>query len=101
MNTTHTLTRVMAATLLSGGVAMGGFGLSAGTAEADPSGCPESPYFCWCPGKPLPKSGSPIDWDMGVCHNYRYRTFGPGEFISPPAGFCPPSLLSDAPYDRC
>ena len=26
MNTTHTLTRVIAATLLSGGVAMGGFG---------------------------------------------------------------------------
>ena len=101
MNTTHTLTRVMAATLLSGGVAMGGFGLSAGTAQADPSGCPESPYFCWCPGKPLPKSGSPIGWDMNVCHNYRYRLFGPGELIPPPAGYCPPSLLSDAPYDRC
>ena len=63
-------------------------GLGAGNALADPSGCPESPYFCWCPGKPLPKSGAPITWDMNVCHNFRYRTFGPGELLQPPVGFC-------------
>jgi hypothetical protein len=102
MNTTPTLKRIVAGTLLAGGVAMGGFGLSAGTAQADPSGCPQSPYFCWCPGKPLPKSGSPITWDMSVCHNFHYRTFGGyGDLLTPPPGFCPPSLLSDNWYDRC
>ncbi len=84
-----------------GAAATGGVHLSAGTAQADPGACPESPYFCWCPGKPLPKSGAPITWDMNVCHNFRYRTFGPGEQIPPPAGYCPPSLLSDNWYDRC
>lgn len=102
MNATHILKRIVAGTLLSGGVAMGAFGLSAGTAEADPSGCPQSPYFCWCPGKPLPKSGSPIDWDMSVCHNFHYTTYGGyGDLLSPPAGFCPPRFLSDNWYDRC
>ena len=100
MNTTHTLKWIIAGTLLSGGVATGGFGLSAGTAQADPGGCP-SQYFCWCPGKPLPASGVPITWDMNVCHNYRYRAFGPGELLTPPPGFCPPALLSDNLYDRC
>jgi hypothetical protein len=85
-----------ASVLVSGSLA----GLSAGNALADP-GCPESPYFCWCPGKPLPKSGAPITWDMNVCHNFRYRTFGPGELLQPPAGYCPPALLSDNWYDRC
>ena len=82
-----------------GAAATGGVHLSAGTAH--PGACPESPYFCWCPGKPLPKSGAPITWDMNVCHSFRYRTFGPGEQIPPPAGYCPPSLLSDNWYDRC
>ena len=100
MCTTHTLKRIIAGTLLSGGVAVAGFGLSAGVAQAEPT-CPDSPYFCWCPGKPLPKSGTPITWDMSVCHNFRYRTFGVGEQITPPAGFCPPALLSDNWYDRC
>jgi hypothetical protein len=98
--TKSAMRRIIAGTLLSGGVAVAGFGLSAGVAQADPT-CPESPYFCWCPGKPLPKSGTPITWDMGVCHNFRYRTFGVGEQITPPAGFCPPALLSDNWYDRC
>jgi hypothetical protein len=100
MNTTHVVKRVMAGTLLSGVVATGAFALSAGTAVADPGGCPYQ-YFCWCPGKPLPKTGAPITWDMNECHNYRYRLFGPGELLQPPAGYCPPALLSDNLYDKC
>lgn len=98
MNTTNTLKRIAAAALLSGGVATGGFVLSVGTAQAGP--CPEE-YYCWCPGKPLPKSGAPITWDMNICHNYHYRAWGPGELLQPPAGYCPPALLSDNMYDKC
>jgi hypothetical protein len=99
--TTNTLMRITASALLTGGVAFGAFGLSVGTAQANSGPCPESPYFCWCPGQPLPKSGAPITWDMNVCHNFRYRLWGPGEQIPPPAGYCPPALLSDNWYDRC
>jgi hypothetical protein len=100
VSTTDTLKRIAAAALLSGGVATGGFVLSAGTAQADSGGCPEQ-YFCWCPGKPLPKSGAPITWDMNICHNYHYRAWGPGELLQPPEGYCPPALLSDNMYDKC
>ena len=73
MCTTHTLKRIIAGTLLSGGVAVAGFGLSAGVAQAEPT-CPDSPYFCWCPGKPLPKSGTPITWDMScLLYTSRFR----------------------------
>jgi hypothetical protein len=98
---THTLKRIIVRTLLSGSVAAAGFGLTAGTAQADP-GCPESPYFCWCPGKPLPKTSDAITWDMSACHNFHYTTFGGyGTLFSPPPGYCPPRLLSDNWYDRC
>jgi hypothetical protein len=48
MNTRRNLKRIIAGGLLSGGVAVAGFGLGAGTAQAD-SGQ-------WCPGQPLPDS---------------------------------------------
>ena len=101
MITTRTLKGIIAGTLMSGSVAVAGFGLTAGSAEAAPS-CPQSPYFCWCPGKPLPKTSDPINWDMNVCHNFHYTTFGGyGTLLSPPPGFCPPRPLSDNWYDRC
>ena len=37
MNTAYILRRMIAGALLSGGVAVAGFGLAAGTAQADPS----------------------------------------------------------------
>jgi hypothetical protein len=46
MNTTHTLKRIITGALLSGGIAVAGFGLAAGTAHADPIG-PKH----WCPGE--------------------------------------------------
>jgi hypothetical protein len=100
MNTPHTLTRIISGTLLSGGVAVAGFGLSAGTAHALPR-C-EVPYGCWCPGQPLPQTAGPITWDMNVCHNYHYSLLGGhGDLISPPPGFCPPHPFSDNKYDPC
>ena len=50
MYATHTLTRIIAGMLLSGGVAVAGFGLWAGVAQADPT-CPDSPVFLLVPGK--------------------------------------------------
>ena len=46
--------------VLSGGLGLAGLGLAAGTAQALPS---------WCPGQPLPAPN--VNWDMGLCHNYR------------------------------
>jgi hypothetical protein len=46
MNTPHTLTRIIAGALLSGGVAITGFGLAAGTAQAEPGFAPQ---VYWCP----------------------------------------------------
>jgi hypothetical protein len=83
MNTPHNLKRTIAGALLSGGVAIVGLGLAAGTAQADP----QSPGpFQWCPGQPLP--GTPampvaglnvtlpathVVWNNSVCHTY-WRT---------------------------
>ncbi len=48
MNTTHALRRIIGGALLSGGVAVTGLGLAAGTAHAT-----GGPYE-WCPGNPCP-----------------------------------------------
>jgi hypothetical protein len=88
MNTTRTLKRIIAGTLLSGGVAVAGLGLAAGTAQADPQ---SSGPFQWCPGQPLP--GHPgmsypathvsypathVVWDDSVCHTYWRLTVARG-----------------------
>ncbi len=49
MHSTHTLKRIVAGALLSSGVAMAGFGLAAGTAEAQPG---LAPQVHWCPNQP-------------------------------------------------
>jgi hypothetical protein len=78
MNIPHTLTRMIAGTLLSGSVAVASLGLTAGTAYADGHACTQG-GVCnreWCPGQPLPfatpkgalLSPSEVNWDMGVCH---------------------------------
>lgn len=61
--------RVVAGVLLSGGVAVAGVGLSAGTAQAI---CDPICHHQWCPGQPLPNSGEPIGWDKSVCHDWYY-----------------------------
>jgi hypothetical protein len=77
MNTT--LNRIVAGTLLWIGVAIAGSGLTAGTAQAGPGLAPQTPGWkvcqtqtCWCPGRALPSSHTPITWDMNVCHDWHY-----------------------------
>ena len=64
--------RIIAGTLLSGGVAVASLGMTAGTAEANPvapQGCTQ--YSCWCPGQPLPGHVAGA-WDMNSCHDWHY-----------------------------
>jgi hypothetical protein len=120
MNTTHTLKRILAGALLSGGVAVAGLGLGAGTAQAGPGfvpldawpGCPndhpQGPCH-WYPGQPLPPTGNhvtnPVRWDNGLCHTYYYVDFGQGNVAqniwdgdNPPAPPPPPpGLYCDLP----
>jgi hypothetical protein len=83
METTLTVKRVIAGTLLSGGLAVAGVGLGAGIAQADR---PSGPYT-WCPGQSMDR-GQAMDtpsgpdwtitpttkehfvWDMSVCHTW-------------------------------
>ena len=94
MNTTNMLKRIVAGALLSAGVAMAGFGLGAGTAQANTRG----PYQ-WCPGQPLPESD--VVWDMNACHTWYWVAYGfqanRGHFVyegdnPPPDRACIPLL---------
>jgi hypothetical protein len=72
MITSRALMRITAGTLLSGGVAVSGLAVAAGTAEAKPGyaqGCTQS--SCWCPGQPIPGHVAG-DWDMNSCHDRHY-----------------------------
>lgn len=79
----HHIVRKIAAALLSGGLALSDFGLTAAIAGAQPvpmpldawPGCPNDhpagPCH-WCPGQPLPPTGNhvtnPVVWDNDICH---------------------------------
>jgi hypothetical protein len=90
MNTPHNLKRIIAGALLSGGVAVAGLGLGAGTAQALPDG----PYT-WCPGQPrnahMPPGGQPgpaspgpsVEWDWNVCHSFWIVSWGEGNVDGP------------------
>jgi hypothetical protein len=92
MNGTHNLKRIIAGALLSGGIAVAGLGLAAGTAQAQPG---FAPLATWCPGQPVP-GYPPVVWDINVCHDYYETTNTPdhlthvveGEF-TPPNGPLP------------
>jgi hypothetical protein len=76
MNTTRTLRRTAVGALLSGAVAMAGFGLAAGTAQADNQG----PYR-WCPGQSMSAPAGPgltVVWNMNVCHTWYRVDYGKG-----------------------
>jgi hypothetical protein len=113
-----TIKRLTTIALVAGGLALGGIGLSAGTAEARPvpaplqawPGCPndhpEGPCR-WCPGDPPVQTGNlrvnPVIWDTGVCHTYWYVYFGQGnvadniwegESPPPPPPPPPPAIIS-------
>jgi hypothetical protein len=78
MNTSHNMTRIVAGTLLAGGVAVAGVGLSAGTAHA--WGGP----YTWCPGQSMDEPTGPdrygnhYSWDMNVCHTWYRVDYGYG-----------------------
>jgi len=61
---TRRIARLAAAALLSGGMSLAAFGLSAGTAHAEPSS------GTWCPGQPVPGGFTEVDWDWTTCHRY-------------------------------
>jgi hypothetical protein len=108
MDTPHTVRRIISGALLSGGIAVAGLGLGAGTAQADDNGW--GPAKQWCPGEPLPTTGNHVTdpfrgWDMSVCHTYYYVWSGMGNVSSmiwdgdnpppkpPGSGFHPPPPL--------
>ena len=84
MNTTHTLKRIIARALLSGGVAVAGLVLGAGIAQASAgfvpqfhAPVPEDNFTVphdWCPGQPLPMPD--VRWDMNVCHHWYWVPVG-------------------------
>ena len=88
------LKKMIAGALLSGGVAVAGLGLPAGTAQAAP------PAHQWCPGQRMPDDGTNPDgtphlfsWDMSVCHTYYivgYKQGNVGDYIWADAGPPPP-----------
>jgi hypothetical protein len=84
MNATHHRKRIIAGALLSGSLAVAGLGLSAGTAQAEPSFVPQfnAPFPAdnftephdWCPGQRLPMDD--VVWDMSVCHHWYWVAVG-------------------------
>jgi len=73
MNAAHNLKRIIAGTLLSGGIAVAGIGLAAGTAHATCNAVGNC-SIVWCPGQHLPATD--VKWDMSVCHHYYSGTVG-------------------------
>jgi hypothetical protein len=71
------LKKIVTRTLLAAGVAVAGsVGARrsgrgrAGAASSGVKVC--QTQTCWCPGRPLPSSHTPIGWDMNVCHDWHY-----------------------------
>jgi hypothetical protein len=74
MNAHHFLRRITAGAALSGGVAIAGFGLGAGVAQAYPLCTPQGVCATqWCPGKSLPAPD--VKWDMTVCHDFLSNSY--------------------------
>ncbi|HEX2398446.1 MAG TPA: hypothetical protein VHJ79_00345 [Mycobacterium sp.] len=99
--------RTLIAGLATAALVSSGFGLAAGTAQADNAG----PYQ-WCPGQDMvfsPQTGSTGPgrdkiWDMNVCHTWYFVDYGKGNV---PSKYPPPpeSNVWDGdnppPSDRC
>jgi hypothetical protein len=95
VDTTGTLTKVVAAALLSSGIAVAGMGLALGSAQAQPGSVPpmhgplsDNDPWTWCPGDPMDGAlhssthrGSPplgTQWDMTRCHTWWGVLWGHG-----------------------
>ncbi|MGE0218730.1 hypothetical protein [Mycolicibacterium sp.] len=80
--------KMIAGTVMSVGLAVGGLGLGAGTASA----LPAQPHQ-WCPGQsmyPPEGPGSGYVWDMTVCHTWQYVSYGQGNVpVQVPTGVDP------------
>ncbi|HXY63371.1 MAG TPA: hypothetical protein VEI45_03155 [Mycobacterium sp.] len=95
MNISHTPKRFIVAALSSGGVALAGIGLAAGTAQAQPGDNFSVPHQ-WCPGQPLPATD--VHWDTNICHTWYWVPVGgmgnAGQFVwdgaNPPPHGPPP-----------
>jgi len=84
MNINHYSKQIVAAVLLSGGVAVAGVGLASATAQAAPVVAPQvhnplptdnfSVPHQWCPGQPLPMDD--VHWDTNVCHTWFWVPVG-------------------------
>jgi hypothetical protein len=76
------LTRFVTAAAVSGGVALTGFAVSAGTSAAQgPSyqggNCPVGQTCThWCPGDPAIPGGQVLTWDRSVCHDWYWNSEG-------------------------
>ncbi|ORV49658.1 hypothetical protein AWC05_01795 [Mycobacterium florentinum] len=68
MNLTQNWMRLIAAALVSGGIAAAGWGLGAFATSGGP--------HYWCPGDAFPASNPPISWDMTLCHQYHQLSGG-------------------------
>jgi hypothetical protein len=82
MRNTHIAERIIVAALLSGGVALASVGLTAGTAQAQPTDNYSVPHQ-WCPGQSLPMDD--VHWDNNICHTWFWVPVGGmgnvGEFV--------------------
>jgi alkanesulfonate monooxygenase SsuD/methylene tetrahydromethanopterin reductase-like flavin-dependent oxidoreductase (luciferase family) len=67
------ISRFATTVAISGGLALAGLGLAAGTAQANPFAA--QPHS-WCPRQALPFNN--IQWDMEVCHTWYTVPFGQG-----------------------
>ena len=113
MTITRSLKNIVAAGLLSAGLAAGLYPTT-DMAVANADNCsndhPSAPCR-WCPGNPPVPTGNhvtnPVRWDEGVCHNYWYVWFGQGNVAQnifegdappPPPPPAPPALIN---RDNC
>jgi hypothetical protein len=81
MTSNTTITRAVAAALVSGAAVAAAVGL-AGTAQAT-EGPGESPIdvwsnYEWCPGDPIPQSDNPLPFATDGCHFWHYQSIRDG-----------------------
>ena len=67
MKTSGNWMRMIAAMLVSGGIAAAGWGLGAFAIDGGP--------HYWCPGDAMPATVG-LSWDMTVCHQYHHLPSG-------------------------
>jgi hypothetical protein len=79
MDITSTLTRMTAAALLAGGLAVSGLGHTGAIAHADDTFAPHH----WCPGQRTdpPTGPGQVVWDWHVCHTFFFTNYGMGNLV--------------------